>query len=64
MRKQELASPGVKLGKKEQACERYSMCWATILKYAEASHAIVRNGRSTLINFTKLDSYFDAISGD
>lgn len=62
MRKQELAAPGVKLGKRDQACLRYSMCWATILKAAEDAQAVVRYGRSVFINFTKLDAYFDALS--
>lgn len=62
MRKQELAPAGVKLGKREQACQRYSMCWNTLLKAAEDAQAIVRYGRSVFINFTKMDAYFDALS--
>ena len=62
MKKQDLVHPGVKLGKREQACQRYSMCWATILKAAEDAQAVVRYGRSVFINFTKLDAYFDALS--
>lgn len=62
MRKQELAPVEVKLGKAEQACQRYSMCWATILKIAEDARAVVRYGRSVFVNFTKLDAYFDALS--
>lgn len=62
MRKQELAPAGIKLGKREQACQRYSMCWATILRAAEDAQAVVRYGRSVFINFTKLDAYFDALS--
>lgn len=62
MRKQELIPAGVKLGKREQACQRYSMCWNTLLKAAEDAQAIVRYGRSVFINFTKMDAYFDALS--
>lgn len=62
MRKQELVQPSIKLGKREQACQRYSMCWNTLLKAAEDAQAIVRYGRSVFINFTKLDAYFDALS--
>lgn len=51
-----------KTGKIDQACARYGLGRNTMRKVAEESGAVVRFGKSYLINFTKVDDYMDSIS--
>lgn len=62
MRKMERISPEVKTGRIEQACERYSIGHNAMRQVAEDARAVVRIGKSYLINFTKVDEYLDSIS--
>lgn len=63
MNAQKLSPPSPKLLKRQQAEERYNMCWNTLLKAAQDAGAIVRYGRSVFFNATILDKYFDSLSG-
>lgn len=63
MRKMERVSPEVKTGRIEQACERYGIGKSSMRQVAEDAGAVIRVGKSYLINFTKVDAYMDSISG-
>ncbi len=63
MNPQKLVAITPKLLKRQQAVERYNMCWNTLLKAAHDAGALVRYGRSVYFNATLLDSYFDSLSG-
>ncbi|MCC8130081.1 MAG: DUF6462 family protein [Clostridiales bacterium] len=63
MNAQRLINPAPKLLKRQQAEERYSMSWNTLLKAAQDAGAIVRYGRSVFFNATLMDKYFDGLSG-
>lgn len=54
----------MKMGKVEQACQRYNLGRDAMYRTAENAQAVVRIGRSLLINFSKLDAYIDSISGE
>lgn len=41
----------------EQAKERYSLCYQTIMKLAKESGALIKIGKSTRFNRQKLDEY-------
>lgn len=62
MRKMERTSPEVKTGRIEQACERYGIGKSSMRQVAEDAEAVIRIGKSYLINFTKVDAYMDRIS--
>lgn len=62
MRKMERTSPEVKTGRIEQACERYGIGKSSMRQVAEDAGAVIRVGKSYLINFTKVDAYMDSIS--
>ncbi len=64
MNAQKLTMPPPKLLKRAQAEERYNLSWNVLLRAAQDAGAIVRYGRSILFNATRLDSYFDSISGE
>ena len=55
--------PQVKTIKIEPACMRYGVGKNTMRKIAEDAGAVVRIGKSYLINVSKVDKYMDALSG-
>lgn len=62
MRKLEKMETELRTGKIEQACMRYGLGKNTMRKVAEDAGAVIRIGRSYLINFRKVDEYLDEIS--
>ncbi len=54
--------PGIKTGKLDQACQRYNLGRNYMRQVAEDAGAVIRVGKSLLINFDKVDAYMDAIS--
>lgn len=56
--------PQVKTTKIEIACMRYGVGKNTMRKIAEDAGAVVRVGRSYLINVSKVDTYMDLLSGN
>lgn len=52
----------VKTAKLDFACARYSMGRAAMRKVAEDAGAVIRVGRSYLVNLPRVDAYMDAIS--
>lgn len=53
----------MKTGKLDQACMRYGVGRNTMRRIAEESNAVVRIGKSYLINFTVVDKFMDNLSG-
>lgn len=47
----------------DEACARYGLGKASMRKVAEDAGAIIRIGKRLLINYSKVDFYFDSISG-
>ena len=45
-----------------EACQRYGVGRDTMRKIAEDANAIIRIGKCVLVNYTKVDTYMDAIS--
>ena len=62
MKKMERINPEIKTGRLEQACIRYSIGHNAMRQVAEDAGAVIRIGKSYLINFTKVDVYMDSIS--
>lgn len=62
MKKIERNEPEAKTGKIEQACQRYGLGKNTMRKVAEEAAAVIRIGKSYLINYTKVDAYMDSLS--
>lgn len=62
MRKMERTNPEVKTGRIEQVCARYGIGKNAMRQVAEEAGAVIRVGKSYLINFTKVDAYMDSIS--
>ena len=56
--------PEVKTIKIELACMRYGVGKNTMRKIAEDARAVVRIGKSYLINVSKVDKYMDTLSGE
>ena len=56
--------PQVKTIKIELACMRYGVGKNTMRKIARDAGAVVRIGKSYLINVSKVDRYMDALSGE
>lgn len=54
----------MKMGRIEQACQRYGLGRNTMRKFAEDAGAIVKVGKCCLYNFSKLDAYVDHISSE
>ena len=52
-----------KLGKIDDACQRYSLGKTAMRRVAYEAEAVVRIGRSYLINFSKMDDYMDQLTG-
>lgn len=57
-------SSEVKSGRLEQACARYGLGKHSMRNVAESAGAVIRVGRSYLINYTLVDAYFDRLSGE
>lgn len=53
-----------KIGTLEQAGARYSFGRNRIRTIAEDAGAIIKIGKSVRVNFTILDKYMDALSGE
>ena len=51
-----------KTGRIDQACERYGVGRSAMRRIAEESGAVVRVGRTYLINYSKVDQYMDELS--
>lgn len=64
MRELKKSIPEVKTGKLDQACMRYGVGRNTMRKIAEESNAVIRIGKSYLINFTVVDKFMDSLSGE
>lgn len=64
MRELKKSIPEVKTGKLDQACMRYGVGRNTMRKIAEESNAVIRIGKSYLINFTVVDKFMDNLSGE
>ena len=52
----------IKTGKLDDACARYNLGRNSMRRVAEDAGAVVRIGRSYLVNFDKVDSYMDALA--
>ena len=52
----------MKTGRIDDAMQRYGVGRQTIRKVAKEAKAEIKIGRSYLVNFEKLDAYFDAVS--
>lgn len=52
----------MKMGRIEQACQRYGLGRTTMRAFAQDAGAIVKVGKCCLYNFSKLDAYVDYIS--
>lgn len=46
----------------EEACLRYGLGKVNMRKIAEEAGAVIRIGKRYLVNFEKVDQYFDSIS--
>lgn len=57
-------SSEVKSGRLEQACARYGLGKHSMRSVAESAGAVIRVGRSYLINYTLVDTYLDRLSGE
>ena len=57
-------SSEVKSGRLEQACARYGLVKHSMRNVAESAGAVIRVGRSYLINYTLVDTYLDHLSGE
>ena len=53
---------GMKTGRIDDAMQRYGIGRQTIRKVAKEARAEIKLGRSYLLNFEKIDAYFDALS--
>lgn len=62
MRKLERMEPEVRTGKIEQACMRYGLGKNTMRKVADEAGAVIRIGKSYLVNFQKVDEFMDKMS--
>ncbi len=54
--------PEIKTGKLDQACQRYNLGRNYMRQVAEDAGAVIRVGKSLLINFDKVDKYMDAMT--
>lgn len=57
-------SSEVKTGRLEQACARYGLGKHSMRNVAESAGAVIRVGRSYVINYTLVDAYLDRLSGE
>lgn len=64
MRKTERMEPEARTGRIEQACFRYGLGKNTMRKVAEDAQAVIRIGKSYLVNYSKVDAYMDSMSGE
>ena len=64
MRKIERTEPETRTGRIEQACNRYGVGKNTMRMLAKEANAVVRIGRTYLINYAKVDAYVDSLSGE
>ena len=64
MRKIERMEPEARTGRIEQACLRYGVGKNTMRKIAEDAGAVVRIGKTYLVNYAKVDLYMDSLSGE
>ena len=64
MRKIERMEPEARTGRIEQACLRYGLGKNTMRTVAEDAQAVIRIGKSYLINYSKVDAYMDSMSGE
>lgn len=62
MQKLKTREPELHTGKIEQACMRYGLGKNSMRKVAEEAEAVIRVGRSYLINFSKVDAFMDSLS--
>ncbi|MCI6858503.1 MAG: DUF6462 family protein [Eubacterium sp.] len=62
MRRLERLEPEVRTGKIEQACMRYGLGKNSMRKVADEAGAVIRIGKSYLVNFQKVDEYMDRMS--
>ena len=58
----ERLEPEAKTGRIEQACLRYGVGKSTMRQIATNAGAVIRVGKTYLVNYTKVDAYMDAIS--
>ena len=52
----------IRTGSWDDGCARYSFGKPTMRKVAADANAVIRIGRRTVLNFSKIDRYLDAIS--
>lgn len=64
MKKTERLEPEARTGKIEQACLRYGVGKNTMRKIASDAEAVIRIGKNYLINYEKVDTYMDVLSGE
>lgn len=64
MNKIERMESEARTGRIEQACLRYGVGKNTMRKVAEDAQAVIRIGKSYLINYSKVDAYMDSMSGE
>lgn len=53
-----------KTGRLDQACQNYGVGRNTMRQIAKNANAVIRIGRTYLINFSKVDKYMDDLSGE
>lgn len=51
-----------KSGSVDDACARYGVGKNSMRQIAEDAGAVIRIGRRVLVNYTKVDTYLDALS--
>ena len=64
MKKTERLEPEARTGKIDQACLRYGVGKNTMRKIASDAEAVIRIGKNYLINYEKVDTYMDVLSGE
>lgn len=62
MKGNERLEPEPRTGRIEQSCLRYGVGKNTMRKIAEDAQAVIRIGKTYLINYSKVDAYMDSLS--
>lgn len=60
--KQVFTAEQMKSGSLQEACNRYGVGKANMRRIAEDAHAIIRIGKSVIVNYSLIDKYLDSIS--
>ena len=63
MRKRQPVEVEPKSGRMEESCKRYGLGRSAMREAADKAGAVVKVGRSYLINFDVMDKYIDDLTG-